>query len=539
MKTKNRTTKVIAIAVTALALASASFAQQQQKPPVPGTYYSAKDFEWKPPLPFNPHPGLPAVEFEPGRFLVDDTGLPDTPEQAAARAAHQAAVEHAKALAANPALAEAERAARQAAQEAAWKATFQTEFAPWIVTDERDAPGNVTTAAGLEEARKSALLKLGEQTAKDAQATKDQVAQFARTNTIGLPESWTDAEGRRHIIDRIGPEGTPYIKHAHNLGSAITVGATNLWPGGPLGLGLTGTNVSIGLWDEGHVLTNHQEFTQSGLRVSLMDVAGSVLTNDHATHVAGTLGAWGVVGAAKGFSHRGRILSSRMQTDFETIPPIVATNAVRISNHSYGYNFGWYYFSGAWYWLGQNNWSATEDWQFGYYDSVARTNDMLIYTAQTFLPVFSSGNENWEGPTTQPVWHWAICGGNWQWTNTIRPLDGGVEGYHTANTYAVSKNNLVVGAVDKIPSGYTSPTNVSLAWFSSAGPTDDGRIKPDLVAAGIGLYSTTYTNATSYGTKSGTSMVAPSVAGLVGLLTDLHQRHFGTQQPLLASSLKA
>jgi hypothetical protein len=107
------------------------------------------------------------------------------------------------------------------------------------------------------------------------------------------------------------------------------------------------------------------------------------------------------------------------------------------------------------------------------------------------------------------------------------------------NTYAVSKNNLVVGAVEKIPGGYTNPASVSLAWFSSTGPTDDGRIKPDLVAAGIGLYSSTFTNATSYGTKSGTSMAAPSVTGTLGLLTELHQRHFGAQQPLLASSLKA
>lgn len=227
MKTKTRTAIGISTAIVALALASASVAQVKPPSP-PGSYYSAKDFEWKPPLPFNPHPELPAVEFEPGKFLVDDTGIPDTPEQAAARAAHQAAVERAKVLAANPLLAEAERAARQAAQEAAWKATFLADFAPWIVTDERDALGNATTPASLEEARKRALLNLGEQTAKDAKAAKEQVAEFARTNSIGLPESWTDAEGRRHIIDRIGPEGTPYIKHGHNLGSAITIAATNL-----------------------------------------------------------------------------------------------------------------------------------------------------------------------------------------------------------------------------------------------------------------------------------------------------------------------
>jgi hypothetical protein len=331
-------------------------------------------------------------------------------------------------LAANPALAEAERAARQAAQEAAWKATFLAGFAPWIVTDERDALGNVTTPASLEEARKSALLKLGEQTAKDAQAAKEQVAEFAPTNIIGLPESWTDAEGRRHIIDRIGPEGTPYIKHGHNLGSAITVGETNLWPGGPLGLGWTGTNVSIGLWDEGHVLTNHQEFTQSGLRVFLMDVVGSPVYNDHATHVCGTMNAWGVVETARGFSHRARVLSSTFIDDFVEMPPIVSTNAVRLSNHSYGYNFGWRFIGGAWYWFGENDWSTTEDWHFGFYDWVARTNDMIIYAAQRFLPVFSSGNENWEGPATQPVWHWAIYGGSWRWTNSIRPLDGGTEG---------------------------------------------------------------------------------------------------------------
>lgn len=97
-------------------------AQDQKSPP--GTYYSTKDFEWKPPLPFNPHPELDVVEIEPGIFLIDDTMIPDTPEQAAARAAHQAAVEHAKAIAANPALAEAERAARQAAAEQTTKAAY-------------------------------------------------------------------------------------------------------------------------------------------------------------------------------------------------------------------------------------------------------------------------------------------------------------------------------------------------------------------------------------------------------------------------------
>lgn len=63
----------------ALALAGPGFAQLHE-PPRAASYYSAKDFDWKPPLPFNPHPGLPVVEFAPGKFLVDDTTVPDTPD---------------------------------------------------------------------------------------------------------------------------------------------------------------------------------------------------------------------------------------------------------------------------------------------------------------------------------------------------------------------------------------------------------------------------------------------------------------------------
>jgi len=67
MKTKTQTTIRIATAIIALTLASVSHAQLKE-PPLPGSYYSAKDYEWKPPLPFNPHPELPVVEFEPGKF---------------------------------------------------------------------------------------------------------------------------------------------------------------------------------------------------------------------------------------------------------------------------------------------------------------------------------------------------------------------------------------------------------------------------------------------------------------------------------------
>ena len=41
-----------------------------------------------------------------------------------------------------------------------------------------------------------------------------------------------------------------------------------------------------------------------------------------------------------------------------------------------------------------------------------------------------------------------------------------------------------------LPNGYSGPGGVKMSSFSCWGPTDDGRVKPDIVADGIGIYST-------------------------------------------------
>src|ERR1035441_7158024 len=72
--------------IVALALTLPSSIQAQHNPaPAFGNFYSAKNPDM-PPLPFNPHPDLTATEVEPGHYVVDDTSIPDTPQEAAARA---------------------------------------------------------------------------------------------------------------------------------------------------------------------------------------------------------------------------------------------------------------------------------------------------------------------------------------------------------------------------------------------------------------------------------------------------------------------
>lgn len=54
--------------------------------------------------------------------------------------------------------------------------------------------------------------------------------------------------------------------------------------------------------------------------------------------------------------------------------------------------------------------------------------------------------------------------------------------------------------------------------FSSVGPTVDGRIKPDLMAMGSGVYVARSSSSTSYGTSNGTSFSCPILAGAAALL---------------------
>ena len=106
-----------------------------------------------------------------------------------------------------------------------------------------------------------------------------------------------------------------------------------------------------------------------------------------------------------------------------------------------------------------------------------------------------------------------------------------------------SQNPSSLGSVsDAVPDPQQSggPRTVAAARvspFSSWGPTDDGRIKPDLAANGEDVFSSLSGSTDAYGSFSGTSMSGPNACGSASLLIELHGR-LRPGQAMRASTLK-
>ena len=314
-------------------------------------------------------------------------------------------------------------------------------------------------------------------------------AVLEKAGELGVPVRIDEVGGKVSVLHDFRGE-QPLYRITNNKNAVIST-AASLIQATPYGL--DGTGVKVGVWDAGSIRNTHRELTG---RVTNKNATTPL--DDHSTHVAGTIGATGVDTNAKGMAPKSTVDSYDWDNDYAEMTASGAATAtalasVPLSNHSYGYG------------------ATTAD--MGRYEREAQTTDALVWSLPYYLPFWAAGNE--QGSLTAQA------------------------GFQSITFNSLAKNIVTVGAVnDAVVAGVRSASAGSMSSFSSWGPCDDGRIKPDLVANGVSVYSTTAASDSAYdGTYSGTSMATPNAAGSAALIQQLYANTFG-QRPR-ASLLKA
>ncbi len=339
----------------------------------------------------------------------------------------------------------------------------------------------------VDSGQRERLMEISDSLSKDFHDVHTRSLEEARQ--MGLEIRFTTNEGVRYALQRI-EDGLPYYYRTLNLGGAITSGAADLHQGGDSRLLLGGKGLTAGLWDAGSIY-DHKEFEG---RFVNRNPATEV--DNHATHVAGSIIARGFNENARGMAYGARLRTYDWNSDLSEMASEAAAGML-LSNHSYGTSLGWTRRDGEWVWMGAAD--ADEDYRFGFYSNLSRALDEVAHAAPYYLPVWAAGNDRSDTG------------------DGSRPPDGP---YDTVGPEGTAKNLLAVGAVNGIPDGYSKPGDVVMTAFSSWGPTDDGRIKPDLVTKGRLVFSTSLDD--QYRSTSGTSMASPIVTGSLLLVQELY-----------------
>lgn len=358
------------------------------------------------------------------------------------------------------------------------------------------------------------LIKLKNEFSDSFAQQKIRAEQYALKYNIPLIQKFDNGTVIQ-LID-VDQFNQPVFLSTFNAAMATSLNVDELRIGGTLGLNLQGEGIEFGVWDGGPVF-EHLEYNS---RILTREGGTS---SDHATHVAGTILASGVNQSAKGMAPLAKFHSFDWNNDRGEMASLAKPDQTGLlfSNHSYGIVQGWNCQNGSCSWTGNPGISDREDWRFGFYTTLARDIDQIAFNAPYYSIFWAAGNDRDD---------FAVTGA------AIYPPDGNQgSGYDCISQEGTAKNIFTIGAVRKL-NEYLGPTSIEMSSFSGWGPTDDGRIKPDLVAPGVSIFSTVTNN--GYSSQSGTSMATPGAMGSLSLLQELYNDLSGGKY-MRSATLKA
>jgi len=243
----------------------------------------------------------------------------------------------------------------------------------------------------------------------------------------------------------------------------------------PTGRNLQGKGVVMGNGDQGD--PTHLDFTER-----LVNNNPAVAAS-HAAHTLGTMGGGGILNPRnKGMAPKSFLIADYFSNILSNAPEYISRYGMVLTNNSYH--------------------SSTAGCAgTGLYDALSNFADAQMVANPSLLHVFASGNDG---------------------SHTCAPYP---PSYGTVRSgFQSSKNALVVGQYNN--------SNDQIGSGSSRGPVKDGRIKPELMAGGINIMSTSSNN--TYGLISGTSMSAPAVTGALALLYERYRILHGGANPTAA-----